>query len=113
MQKAKEELIIIDGYADKSLLDIIRNINIPVTLITKNKTLLKDIDIKKYQKQYNNLKIIHNDKFHDRFIIIDKNQIYHLGTSLNHAGNKVFAINKIEEPELIIKLLSKISSINI
>lgn len=113
LQKAKEELIIIDGYADKSLLDIIRNINIPVTLITKNKTLLKDIDIKKYQKQYNNLKIIHNDKFHDRFIIIDKNQIYHLGTSLNHAGNKVFAINKIEEPELIIKLLSKISSINI
>ena len=44
LQKAKEELIIIDGYADKSLLDIIRNINIPVTLITKNKYEEKSVN---------------------------------------------------------------------
>lgn len=104
---AKEELIIIDGYADKSVLDMISKVKVNVLLITKQSNKLKEIDIEKYQKQYNNLKIIHNDKFHDRFIIIDKDQMYHLGTSLNHAGNKVFAINKLEEPELIAKLLNK------
>lgn len=110
---AKKELIIIDGYADKSVLDMISKVEVNVTLITKQDNKLKEIDIEKYQNQYNNLKIIRNNKFHDRFIIIDKSQIYHLGTSLNHAGNKVFAMSILEEPELITKLLNKINSINI
>jgi len=111
LQLAKKELMVIDGYADKSFLDMIRDINLPVTLITKIKPLLKNSDIENYQKQYNNLSIIYNDSFHDRFIIIDKKQIYHLGTSLNHVGNKVFAINKLEEPEMIKGLLNKINNI--
>jgi len=112
MRKSQKELIVIDAYADKTFLDMIKSINSKVTLITKTKTLLKKIDIEKYQKQYNNLKIKYTNTFHDRFIIIDKKEIYHLGTSLNHAGNKAFAINKLEGPEIIKSLLNKINNIN-
>lgn len=111
ISEAKKDLIIIDNYADKSILDIISKLKTNVTLITKQNKILKNIDIKKYKKQYNNLNIIYNNDFHDRFIIIDNNIIYHLGTSLNHAGNKIFAINKIEELEIKEALMKKIKSI--
>lgn len=111
IKKAKKSLIIIDSYADITILDIISKININVILITKVKTLLSKTDIEKYNKQYNNLKIIYNDIFHDRFIIIDEYIIYHLGSSINHAGNKIFAINKIEDKEIIKTLVNKIKTI--
>lgn len=67
--------------------------------------------MKKYKEQYNNLTIIYSNDFHDRFIITDKDTTYHLGISLNHAGSKVFAINKLEEKEIKEALMSKIKSI--
>ena len=105
-RKAKKEIIIIDNYADKSILDMITNLNVKVTIVTKKFNLLKDIDIKKYNKQYHNLKIIYSDKFHDRFIILDKKVLYHSGASYKDLGNKCFAITKIEDKwylETIIK----------
>ena len=106
LSKAKKEIIIIDNYADKSILDMITNLNVKVTIVTKKFNLLKDIDIKKYNKQYHNLKIIYSDKFHDRFIILDKKVLYHSGASYKDLGNKCFAITKIEDKwylETIIK----------
>ena len=104
--EAKKEIIIIDNYADKSILDMITNLNVKVTIVTKKFNLLKDIDIKKYNKQYHNLKIIYSDKFHDRFIILDKKVLYNSGASYKDLGNKCFAINKMEDKwylETIIK----------
>ena len=104
--EAKKEIIIIDNYADKSILDIITNLNVKVIIVTKKFNLLKDIDIKKYNKQYHNLKIIYSDKFHDRFIILDKKVLYNSGASYKDLGNKCFAINKMEDKwylETIIK----------
>ena len=105
-KKANKEIIIIDNYADKSILDMITNLNVKVTIVTKKFNLLKDIDIKKYNKQYHNLKIIYSDKFHGRFIILDKKVLYHSGASYKDLGNKCFAITKIEDKwylETIIK----------
>jgi len=110
LSKAKEELIIIDGYSDKSMLDIIKNIKCSVTLIVRTKTLLNKLDIEKYNKQYNNLKIIYNDTFHDRYFILDKKIVYHCGASINHIGSKTFSINKIEENVVIESLINKIES---
>ena len=76
---------------------MIRNIKINVTIICKKDCLLKEIDINKYQKQYNNLKVVYNNDFHDRYIILDQKEIYHCGSSLNYAGNKTFSINKLED----------------
>ena len=96
LNESKKEIIIIDNYADKKVLDIISNINKKIILIT-NKSILKDIDIEKYNRQYNNLEIIYSNIFHDRFIVLDRNKLYHLGSSINHIGNKITVINVIEE----------------
>ena len=110
LNQSKKEIIIIDNYADETLLEIISKINKNITLIT-SKQLLKNIDINKYNEQYNNLTVIKNNTFHDRFIILDKSKIYHLGSSINHLGKKTFAINLIEEKIVKKALLKEISDI--
>ena len=106
LKTAHDNIIIIDNYADKSVLDMIRNLKVEVTIICKSNGLLKEIDIDKYQKQYNNLKVIYNNDFHDRYIILDQKEIYHCGASLNYAGSKTFSINKLED-EIVKKSLIK------
>ena len=107
-KEANEEIIIIDNYADKSILDMITNLNVKVIIVTRKFNLLKDIDIKKYNGQYHNLKVIYSDKFHDRFVILDKKVLYHSGASFKDLGNKCFAINKIEDNEYLKNILKKI-----
>lgn len=97
LNETKNEVIIIDGYADKTLLDFIKNINSKITIITSDKTKLTDMEIANFNRQYNKLKVIHNNTFHDRYFIIDKKDVFHVGTSLNHIGEKLFSINKLED----------------
>jgi len=103
LNSAKKEIIIIDNYIDKKLLDIITKVNLPVKIITSSK--LNTIDLKKYNEQYNNLQIEINNKFHDRFIILDKEILYHSGASFKDLGKKCFSLNKIEEKEILKQLL--------
>ena len=107
-KEANEEIIIIDNYADKSILDMITNLNVEVTIVTRKFNLLKDIDIKKYNRQYHNLKVIYSDKFHDRFIILDKKVLYHSGASYKDLGNKCFAITKIKDKEYLETIIKNI-----
>lgn len=108
---SKKELIIIDSYADKSILDIISRLNVNVIIITKKNNLLKKIDIDKYNSQYNNLKVIFNDDFHDRYFIIDRKVLYHCGTSLNRIGCRTFSINLISDNKLINNFIGEIEKI--
>ena len=107
---AKEEIIIIDNYMGKVLLDKLRNINRKIVVISSNihKTLTK-----KYIKQYNNVTFINNDSYHDRFIIIDRKRVFHCGASFKDLGKKCFAINeienKIEKEKLINDVLTNCS----
>ena len=94
---ANKELIIIDSYADKTVLDMIKDLSVKVLLITKENNKLSNLDIDKYNKQYSNLKVIRNNNYHDRYFIIDKNEVYHCGASINYAGTKVFSINILED----------------
>ena len=112
MSKAKKEITIIDNYADKVVLDMIRRLKVSVTLITKNNSLLSKIDIEKYNKQYNNLIVKYNNTFHDRYIILDKAIVYHCGASINYIGYKTFSINKLQDKEVIDLLINKILRIN-
>ena len=105
LSKAKDEIIIIDNYASKELFDILKDIKINIKIVTKN---INDILIKKYNKQYNNIEIIYNDSFHDRFIIIDRKTLYHSGASFKDLGNKCFGINKIEDKEYLKRIITKI-----
>ena len=109
--ESRKELIIIDSYADKTVLDIISRLNVNVIIITKKNNLLKKIDIDKYNSQYNNLKVIFNDDFHDRYFIIDKKILYHCGTSLNRIGCRTFSINLISDNKLINNFIGEIEKI--
>ena len=105
LNKAAKEIIIIDNYVDKTILDITCLLDKNITIITNK---YNNIDYEKYQKQYQNLKIIINNKFHDRFIILDKKILYHSGASFKDLGNKCFALNKIEDKSILKELLSKV-----
>ena len=90
---AKVEIIIIDNYIGKTLLDDLRIINKKIIIISANiNNTLKN----KYSKQYNNVNFINNDSYHDRFIIIDRKRVFHCGASFKDLGKKCFAINEIE-----------------
>lgn len=109
MNSSKKEIIIIDRYADKIVLDMISKLKVKVTLVVKNKPLITDLDIEKYNKQYHNLKIVYDDTYHDRYLIIDKRRVYHLGASLNHVGSRTFSINIISDKEVIDLLINHVS----
>lgn len=108
--EAKEELIIIDRYSDKNVLDIIRALSCKVILISQDSYSLSK-GISKYNKQYNNLKVIFNNSFHDRYFIIDRKKVYHLGTSINYAGNRTFSINLLEDEFVKESLIKKVEQI--
>ena len=67
--------------------------------------------INKYNSQYGNLKIIYNDSFHDRYIIVDRKTLYLSGTSFNYMGNKTFSIIQLEEESVKQVLLNKIKEL--
>ena len=92
---AKDELIIVDRYTDKSILDIISKLNVKVILITSKKTKITELDIKKYKSTYNNLSIYYDDSYHDRYFILDRDIIYHSGNSINHIGYRKSSIDII------------------
>ena len=111
VSEAFEELIIIEAYADKKTLDVIRNLNIKVKIIVGFKSRLTKSDIDKYNIQYKNLEVIYNDNFHDRYFILDKKIVYHCGTSLNYIGKKAFSINKLEDELVLNLLISRVDEI--
>ena len=110
-KKAKSSLIIVDAYADNTLLDIIKRLSINVTIITKKNNLITDQDILKYNKQYNNLVIKYDDTFHDRYFIIDNKKVYHCGASINRIGYKTFSITLMSDKEVSKLLINNISDI--
>ena len=105
LNESKESIIIIDNYIDKSLLDIVSKINKQILIITSK---INEIDLEKYNKQYSNIEIIKSNKYHDRFIIIDKKILYHSGSSFKDLGNKCFGINKTEDKKYLKQLLESI-----
>lgn len=108
LNQATKEIIIIDNYAGKELLDILKNIDRRILIVSKN---IDNILIKKYKVQYHNVEFKCLDIFHDRFIIIDRQVLYHCGSSFKDLGKKCFAINKMESCEILNSLLNKIDEV--
>ena len=104
--KTKNEIIIIDNYIDRILLNIVSKIKKKVIIVTNK---YNNQDYEKYKKQYTNVKLIINNNFHDRFIIIDKKMLYHLGASFKDMGKKCFEISRIEDRDILERLLKRLS----
>lgn len=81
-----------------------KNRNVEVAILTSQNCYIRKLYINKFNKQYPTLKIARINKFHDRFIIIDNKELYHIGASLKDLGKKCFAISKIEDREYIEKM---------
>ena len=105
LNEARDSIILIDNYLDKSILGILTKVDKSVFIITKN---INQKDLEMYQKQYQNIVIKCDNSFHDRFIIIDKKILYYCGASFKDLGKKCFAITKMEDKEILENLLVKI-----
>lgn len=110
LNKAKKNLIIIDAYADKTLLDITRRLKSKVVLITTD-IHLSPQDVEKYNEQYDNLVVFYDNTFHDRYFILDNKTIYHCGASINRIGYKTFSIAKMNDKDMISMLKGRIAKI--
>ena len=110
-QETKKELIIINKYIDKTILDMIKDLKCKVILITSKKSKLTKLDIEKYNSTYNNIIIIYDDTYHDRYFIIDKNKIYHSGNSVNHIGYRKSSINVLEDEKVKNSIIDDIKKI--
>jgi len=114
VKSAKKSIILIDNYIDESVLTLFsKNININIKIYTKTISKQLKLDIEKYNKQYNNLELKTTKSFHDRFMIIDDDNIYHIGASLKDLGNKVFAFSKIGIDNDNIEIFKRILLSNI
>lgn len=90
LNKSREEIIIIDNYAGKELLDILKSIHKKIIIVSSN---IDSVLKKKYESQYDNIVFINNTSFHDHFIIIDRKILYSCGVSFKDLGKKCFSIN--------------------
>ena len=108
IKKANNKILIIDNYIDDSVLKMLtkKNSNVEVVILTSDKSNIQKLDIQKFNKEYPILKVAKTNKFHDRFIVIDNKEMYHLGASIKDLGKKCFGINKIEDIEIINKVIN-------
>ena len=111
VRMAKKELIIIDPYFADSVLPLIAQKRKDVeVLVVKNSRskLFHDVDIAQFNTQYaNSLAVKVSDRFHDRFLVIDKATLIHVGASLNHLGKKCFAFSSLDKsniPDILAKI---------
>ena len=108
IQKADQEIILIDGYVDVSTLNVLakKKSGVAVTIYTFKKTKLTVQDVAVFNAQYPQLEVKYTSVFHDRFLILDGKTVYHIGASLKDAGKKCFAVSLMKDagPELMKKL---------
>ena len=108
IRKAEKSIILIDNYIDDSVLTLFskRKKGVHIQLYTKDIPKQLHLDIVKFNEQYPTLeaKILKNS--HDRFLIIDETELYHIGASLKDVGKKWFAFSKMDSESL--KILSKL-----
>ena len=93
---ANSEIVLIDNYIDDTVFTLFSKYpNINFIIYTNNISKQLKLDFEKYSKQYKNIALKTFKSSHDRFLIIDKKDIYHLGTSLKDLGKKWFAFSKM------------------
>ncbi len=99
IRSAKSHIILIDNYIDESTLTHLTKKTKEVKLLLLTKTISNQLtlDVKKANEQYDHIEIKSFDKSHDRFLIIDNTEVYHLGASLKDLGKKWFAFSKMDK----------------
>lgn len=109
IRHAKQEIVLIDGYIDVVTLNILakKNAGVDVFAYTLPSARISTQDINNFNAQYPTLTVKRTTAFHDRFLIIDGVEGYHIGASLKDAGKKCFGINKIEGADDVKDIMKK------
>ena len=103
IKSAKKSIVLIDNYVDETILTLFsKNQNINIKIYTRNLNKQLKLDLEKYNAQYKPIEIKRFSKSHDRFLIIDNQEIYHFGASLKDLGKKWFAFSKFDMEALEI-----------
>ncbi len=108
IRSAKKSLLLIDNYVDESVLLMLskRNAGVTADIYTQSVSHQLQLDLQKHNSQYPPIRLHTYKKSHDRFLIIDETDIYHIGASLKDLGKKMFAFSKLDIPATsIIDLL--------
>jgi hypothetical protein len=110
IKKAQNSLIIIDNFIDLDVLQMLsqKSKGVTIKIITQASTPIKALDVEKFNAQYGKLEIKHSKKYHDRFLIIDNKELYHIGASLKDLGKKCFAFSVIEDKNLLTNLINNL-----
>ena len=108
IKKAESSIILIDNYIDETVLAILskRNPNVEATIYTKQISKQLHLDVSKHNEQYPAIAIKAIADCHDRFLIIDQKELYHIGASLKGLGKKWFAFSRMDS--LIVEILKRI-----
>jgi len=112
LSKATASIVVIDPYADAKALDFLssKSDGASLLLAVSTKAKLTQDDVNAFNLQYGGLVVKDDDSFHDRFILIDNRDLYHLGASLNYAGKKTFAITRLNDEQLIAAIINRINA---
>lgn len=99
IRSAKQNLVLIDNYIDETTLTYLskKKKGVSALVLTKNISKQLQLDIKKADEQYGNFAAKTFTQSHDRFLIIDGKEVYHLGASLKDLGRKWFAFSKMDK----------------
>ena len=100
VRSAKHCILLIDNYVDEQVLLLLskRKGNVRAKIYTQNLTNQFQLDLKKHNSQYPEIKVTQFSNSHDRFLILDNSEVYHIGASLKDLGKKWFAFSKINIP---------------
>jgi len=100
VRSAKHSILLIDNYVDEQVLLLLskRKENVRAKIYTQNLTNQFQLDLKKHNSQYPEIKVTQFSTSHDRFLILDNSEVYHIGASLKDLGKKWFAFSKINIP---------------
>lgn len=112
VKTAEESITVIDGYVDEKTLNILakKNEGVECRLVTYPSSPLTASDVRVFESQHGPLRVSRTSDFHDRFLVIDDETVYHIGASLKDAGKKTFAMSLINDDELKQTLLNKLSA---
>ena len=111
LEQADSEIILIDSYVDRRTLDMLsrKKTGVSILLFTSSSgNRLTDKEIHDFNAQYPSLEVRITDEFHDRFLILDRERMYHIGASIKDAGKKAFEISRNEDEKLLEAILQRI-----
>lgn len=110
IRNAKTSIILLDNYVDDTVLTLLckRNNDVTATIYTKNISNQLRLDLQRYNSQYPRIEIEIFSDAHDRFLIIDNVELYHIGASLKDLGKKWFAFSRMDvEVVRMLQILNK------